>query len=117
MVIRIKQLRLRTIIGVNEWERKKRQDLTINVEIHFDGAEAAESDDLEKSVDYKSLTKKIIRSVEGSSFFLLERLADHILEIIMQNQSVQAARVEVDKPHALRFADSASLEVSRNRTE
>ena len=115
MWIRIKDLRLRAIIGIEEWERKNKQDLIINVELEFDGAAAARSDSIDDSVNYKSITKAIIREVEGSSHQLLERLADRILQIVMEDERVIRSVVEVDKPHALRFADSVSMTVTGER--
>ncbi len=110
MIIRVKNLRLRTIIGIQDWERKKKQDIVINLEIESDGSAAAESDRIEDSVDYKSLTKKVIQVVESSKFHLLEKLSSTIASAIMENERVRRVRVEVDKPHALRFADSVSIE-------
>ncbi len=112
-VIRITNLRLRTIIGANDWERDHKQDLIINVRIEFDATKAAASDNLDDTVDYKTITKDIIREVEGSSYQLLEKLADRILAIVTAHAGVKAARVRVDKPHALRFADSVSVEVEK----
>ena|SRR3989338_7432688 len=110
MIARIKNLRLRTIIGIFDWERTEKQDVIINAEIEFDGAKAANSDDIKDTVDYKTMNKKIIEAVESSKFFLLEKLADTILKIIMEDRKVIKAKVEVDKPGALRFADSVSIE-------
>jgi D-erythro-7,8-dihydroneopterin triphosphate epimerase len=117
MLIRIKNLRLRTIIGVEDWERRDKQDVVVNAEIEVDASRAAESDDLTKTVDYKTITKDIIRAVEGSDFRLLETLAQHVLKIILQHEGVLAVRVEVDKPHALRFADSVSVFCWGRKTE
>lgn len=110
MIIRIKNLRLRTIVGINAWERDHPQDVIVNVEFEFDGAKAADSDDLADTVDYKSMKKKIIDLVENSQFNLLEKLASSIKDIVMEQPLVQRVRIEVDKPHALRFADSVSVE-------
>lgn len=109
MKIRIKNLRLRTIVGVNDWERDHSQDVIVNVELEFDGSKAVQSDNLEDTVNYKALKKRIIQEVESSKFFLVEKLAHHILEIVMDHPKVQHAQVEVDKPHALRYADSVSV--------
>lgn len=116
MRIRIKNLRLRTIIGVNEWERRDRQDVVVNVEIEFDGSRAAETDDLRHTVDYKAITKRIIEEVENSRFNLLEALAQRVLDVVLQQEGVIAAQVEIDKPHALRFADSVSIVCSAKRS-
>lgn len=110
MKIRIKNLRLRTTIGIYEWERKVKQDVVINVEIEFDGEQASQMDHIQYTLDYKKITKSIIQLVEKSDFFLLEKLGDEILKICVQNPLVQKAKVEVDKPQALRYADSVSIE-------
>lgn len=117
MIIRIKNLRMRTIIGVDQWERKDKQDVIINVEIEYDGTEAAKTDDINYAIDYKLISKKIIQEVTQSKFYLLDRLADHILKSIMIDKRIKRAVVEVDKPHALRFSDSVSLLCSAEREQ
>ena len=115
MIIRIKNLRLRTIIGIFDWERKHPQDVVINATLEFDGEKAAASDRIEDTVDYKDLNKKIVSLVENSQFFLIEKMAQEILNLILDHPRVKSARVEVDKPLALRFSDSVSVEVSGRR--
>jgi len=114
-VIKIKNLSLRTIIGINDWEREKKQDVIINATIEFDATKAIERDKINNSLNYKSITKKVISEVENSSFHLLEKLADFILNSIMEDKNVLSATVEVDKPHSLRFAESVSVVVSDSR--
>ena len=111
-LIAIKDLKLRTILGVEDWERETKQDIIINIRIEFDGSRAAESDDLNDTVDYKAMKQNIIRLVEGSSFFLVEKLAAEVLKICMNDSMVDKAVVEIDKPHALRFAESVSVTMS-----
>ena len=115
MTIRIKNLRLRTIIGVNDWERRRKQDVVINVELDFDGRSAAKSDRIEDTVDYKALCKRIIDQVERSRFCLLEKLADCVLKTVLGDPKVRRVAVEVDKPDALRSADSVSVTCRRRR--
>ena len=114
---RITNLRLRAIIGTNQWERNAPQDVTVNVEFEFDGSKPARTDDLNDVIDYKALTKRISNFVEGSQFFLLEKLSASILELVMQEPRVQRASVTVDKPGALRFADSVSVTCRATRGE
>ena len=109
MKIRIKNLRARTIIGINEWEREQKQEIIINMEISFDGSKAVETDDIDNTVNYKRIKRRVLEAAESADFFLLEKLADHILQIVMEDQKIQKAVVEIDKPHALRFADSVSI--------
>jgi len=109
--IRITDLRLRTIIGINDWEREEEQDVVINVTMDFDAAKSSQSDNVNDTVDYKDITKDIIKEVESSKYFLLEKLADQILHIILKHPRVTRATVKIDKPFALRFADSVSIEI------
>ncbi len=107
--IRIKNLRLRTFIGFNEEEKIKKQDVIVNITLRYDVATAAESDSVEDACNYKILTKQIITLVEEKSFDLLEAMAADIINLIAKADKVLEASVEIDKPHALRFADSVSL--------
>lgn len=115
MIIRIKNLRLRTIVGVQNWERKKPQDVIINVEMEFDGTRATESDSIDDTVNYKTIKREIIKEVENTRFYLLDRLADQILKVVMKEEKIKRATVEVDKPQALRFADSVSVVCTSER--
>lgn len=109
MIIKIENLKLRTIIGVFDWEKRIKQDVTINIEIEFDGKNAGLSDNIEDTVDYKSLNKKIINYVEKNSFNLLEKMAICIGDIVMEDIRAKKTTVKVDKPGALRFAESVSI--------
>ena len=113
--IRIIDLSLRTIIGTNDWERTSKQDVVINVVIEYDAKKAVESDNIKDAVDYKIITKKIIKEVESSQYGLLEKLTGSILKIVMEHPKVRAATVRIDKPFALRFARSVSVELSAKR--
>jgi len=115
MMIRIKNLRLRALIGLYEWERKAKQEVVVNVEFEFDGEKAARTDAIDDSIDYKALTKKIIAEVEESQFQLLEALSNHVLNLVMADSRVKRARVEIDKPGALRFAESVSVVATAER--
>jgi len=111
-IIKIKNLKLKAIIGVEEHERNIRQDIIINVQLEFDAQKAVESDNLFDTIDYKALKQNIISLVEASSFFLVEKLAGEILKICLDNSLVTSATVEIDKPTALQFVDSVSVTLS-----
>ncbi len=114
--ITIGNLRLRTIIGVNDWERDTKQDVVVNVELELAPGTVFTRDTLDETVDYKRLNKRIIAEVERSSFFLIEKLCDHLLMMVMEDVRIQRARVRVAKPTALRYTDSVSVECSAERT-
>lgn len=107
--INIQNLRLRTYIGFNPEEMEKQQDVDINIEISYQINEQVLLDRVSDALNYKTVTKKVINHVEQGRFLLLEKLVADILAISCEHPSVNQARVIVDKPHALRFADSVSL--------
>ncbi len=107
--IRIHNLRLRTFIGFNPEERVKKQDIVINAEIAYTLADGVFDDRVEDALNYKTITKDVIELVEGGQFLLLEKLVGDVLAICTADASVLRASVTIEKPHALRFADSVSL--------
>lgn len=113
--IRVKDLRLRTYIGIKEEEINNKQDVLINLTILYPAVDAVEVNDIEHALNYRTITKAIIAHVEGNRFALLERLTQEILDLVMAHQAVRYAEVEVDKPHALRFAESVSITLAGHR--
>jgi D-erythro-7,8-dihydroneopterin triphosphate epimerase len=114
--IRVKNLLLRTFIGFNPEELINQQDVLINFEIEFDTTAAfLERDDPENILDYKKVTKKVIEFVQNGRHKLLEVLTNNILNLLMEDERVKYAKVEVDKPHALRFAKSVSVVMEKSR--
>jgi len=110
-IIRISNLRLRAVVGTMEWERTAPQDVVFNIELRFDHSKVVGSDEIVDTVDYKALKLKMIEMVEASRFKLLESLAAAALDICLAEPLVESAAVRVDKPKALRFADSVSVEI------
>ncbi|MEN8144886.1 MAG: dihydroneopterin aldolase [Gemmatimonadota bacterium] len=111
----IKDLLVRCVIGVHDWERKDRQDVLINIEIGADCQPAGLSDDFEDAVDYRAITKRVVQAAEKSEFFLVEALAERIGAICMEDERVARVRVQVEKPGALRFARSVGVAIERAR--
>lgn len=111
----IRDLRLRARIGISEQERRDVQDVVINIEFESDQHRAAETDDVADAVDYRTMTKDIIALVQGSQHRLVETLAASIADACLKHQGVDAVRVRVEKPHALRFADSVGVDIRRAR--
>jgi FolB domain-containing protein len=115
--IQIKDLLLRTIIGINEEERRNRQDVMINITLHADTRAAGESDDIADAVNYRTITKQVIRLVEDSQFYLVEKMASEIADICLQDPRVERVQVSVEKPGALRFARSVGISIERRRKD
>jgi FolB domain-containing protein len=110
----IKDLLVRGIIGVNDWERDNPQDILINVEITADLKKAGASDGIEHSVNYRTVAKKIIAHAESANRLTVEALAEDIAEICLGERGALSVRVRVEKPGALRFAKSVGVEIERS---
>ena len=113
--INIRDLRLRTFIGINDDEKKNQQDVVINIRIHYHAQKAVTFNVIEEALNYRTITKKVITHVEQNRFLLLERMTDEVLSLVMEHPQVMWADVTIDKPHALRFSDSVSISLSARR--
>ncbi|MBO6848958.1 MAG: dihydroneopterin triphosphate 2'-epimerase [Marinobacter sp.] len=113
--VRIKNLLLRAYIGIKEEEIKNQQDVLINVCLTYDGTNAINENDIAAALNYRTITKEIIHHVDGNRFALLERLTHEVLAIVMEHAAVTWAAVEIDKPHALRYAESVSVTLEAHR--
>jgi FolB domain-containing protein len=109
----IKDLLLRGIVGVNEDERHKRQDILLNIELVTDLRAAGSSDRIDDAVNYRTVAKQVIALVEASEFFTVEKLATEIARLIVTDYPVGEVTVTVEKPGALRFARSVGVTITR----
>jgi FolB domain-containing protein len=115
--IHITDLMLRTIIGVNDWERVERQDVLLNITLFGDLHAAGESDQIEDTINYRTVTKQIIQHVEESQRFTVEALAADVARICLQAEGVTRVWVRLEKPGALRFARSVGVEIERTAAD
>lgn len=111
----IKDLLIRGIIGINDWERENPQDILINISLFADFTEAGSNDDLERSINYRTVAKKVIKHTEEIKRFTVEALAEDIATICLTENRVESVRVRVEKPGAVRFAKSVGVEIERKR--
>ena len=113
--IHIRDLHVRCIIGIYDDERREKQDVVFNVTLYADLRQAGETDQIENTINYKSLKKSILKMAQASEFFLIETLAERTAEIALADPAVQRVDVSVDKPGALRFARSVAVEITRTK--
>ena len=113
--ILISDLSVRCIIGVNEDERREKQDVLINLAISADLSKAGKSDCFEDTVDYRAIKKEIVKMVEDSKYHLVEALAEAIADLCLRYPGVLDVTVRAEKPMALRFARSVGVEITRPR--
>jgi FolB domain-containing protein len=116
-IIIIKDLLIRGIIGVNDWERENPQDILVNIVISADLKAVGESDKLEHSVNYRTVSKNVIAHIEKSARFTVEALAADIANICLAESGAQKVSVRIEKPGAVRFAKSVGVEIERSRND
>lgn len=113
--ILVKDLAIRCIVGINDEERVKKQDVIINISMDVDLKKAGVSDDFSDTVDYKKIKLDVYSLVENSDYFLIEAMAENIANVCLEREKVMSVTVTVDKPGALRFAKSVAVEITRSR--
>jgi FolB domain-containing protein len=111
----IKDLNARGIIGINDWERKKKQDILLNITMFTSLNKAGITDDISDSVNYRTIAKKVLSHAESGARFTVEALAHDLANICLEDQKVNKVIVRVEKPGAVRFASSVGVEIERSR--
>ncbi len=112
-IIYLTDLRIKTVIGVYDWEREIKQELVFDLEMGSDIRAAAASDNINDTLDYKSVAKRVIEYVEASSFQLVETLAERIAAIILNEFNVPWIRLRLNKQGAVRGARDVGVLIER----
>jgi len=106
---------IRCIVGIDEQERREKQEVLVQLTLHTDLRQAGRTDALEDTVDYRALKKRILHLAEESRFRLIEALAQSIAEECLREERVEQVEVVVEKPGALRFARTVGVQILRRR--
>ena len=112
-IVYINDLRIDTVIGIYDWERRIRQTISIDLEMGFDIRRAAASDSIADALDYKTVGKRVIAHVQQSEALLVERLAEEIAQIVLNEFRVPWLRLRLSKPGALRGSKDVGLVIER----
>ena len=116
-IIFISDLRIETIIGIYDWERKVRQTVSLDLEMAADIRTAAATDSIEDTLNYKAVAKRLIAFVGDSEFQLVETLAEKIAEIVINEFNVSWVRLKLHKPGALRGARDVGILIERGNAD
>jgi len=111
----IKDLVARGIIGVNDWERKKPQEILINLELYGDLTKVGKTDQVQDSLNYRTIAKEALRIAETAERFTVEALAADIADACMTFEGLKKAVVRIEKPGAVRFSESVGVEIERHK--
>jgi dihydroneopterin aldolase len=109
----ITELRADAIIGINDWERKVKQRVTVDLEIATDISKAAASDDIQFALNYKTISDRLVGFIEASEFELVETLIEGIATIVTDEFSVPWVKVTLHKPGALSATKDVGLIIER----
>lgn len=109
----IEDLLIRSVIGISDREREQPQDILVNVTLYTDTSRAGRSDDVNDSINYRTVAKTILAHTEKVSRYTVEALAEDIADLCLQNQDVDGVKVRVEKPGAVRFSRSVGVTITR----
>lgn len=112
-IVYIRDLKIDTVIGIFDWERRIRQTVSIDLEMATDIRQAAASDNIVDALDYKAVSKRLIAFVSESEFLLVEKLAEEIAQIVRTEFKVPWLRLRLSKPGAIRGAQDVGLIIER----
>jgi dihydroneopterin aldolase len=112
-IVYIRDLKIDTVIGIFDWERRIRQIVSIDLEMAADIRKAAASDNIADALDYKAVTKRLIAFVSGSEFQLVETLSEKVADIVMTEFNVPWLRLRLSKPGAVRGAQDVGVIIER----
>jgi FolB domain-containing protein len=109
----IRDLLVRCVVGVDEWERTGKQDVLVQMELYVDLSRAGRTDAIDDTVDYRALKKRVVAAAEDSQYHLLEAFTQRLADECLRDRRIRMVRIAADKPGALRFARSVGVEIVR----
>lgn len=116
-IVYIRDLKVDTVIGIYDWEREIRQTISLDLEMSFDISRAGQTDNIEHTLDYKSVGKRLISFIEDSEFQLVESLAEKCAEIVLNEFEVQKIKLRLSKPGALRGSKDVGVIIERTKNQ
>ncbi len=117
MIIKIKNLRVQTIIGVYDFEKTIKRNLIINATIETNHEKSLLSDNLNDTIDYDEIVTNIKKVIKDNQFKLIEKLANKILSSIISDNRIDKCLLEIDKVGAVKDVDSLSISLNYIRNE
>jgi dihydroneopterin aldolase len=112
-IVYIRDLEIETIIGIYDWERERKQTVSLDLEMATDIRPAARDDDIRLALDYKTVTKRLIAFIEASEFYLVETLAEQVAGIVTDEFNVPWLRLRVGKPGAVTGSREVGIVIER----
>lgn len=114
-IVYIRELEVETLIGIYDWEREVKQVVSLDLEMATDIQQAAKSDDIKDTLDYKAVSKRLISFISGSEFLLVEAMAEQVAKIVLEEFNVPWLRLRLSKPGAVRGARDVGIIIERQK--
>jgi len=114
-ILNINGLKLACFIGTNEWEKKVRQNILLNIALEVDTQKAAQSDDIADALDYYDLSMRLSNYVAETRFNLIEALSSDLARLILEEYEAASVELEIIKPGAVPQAESVSVKLKRSK--
>lgn len=115
MILKIKNLKLKTVLGVHSWEEKVDREIVVNVELESNFTKSLESDEISDAIDYDEISSKIKNLIATTRFKLVEKMAQQVMNLIMQDDRIIRCKLEIDKLGAVESLDSFSVTLEQNK--
>lgn len=112
-IVYIRELEIRTIIGIYDWEREQQQIVSLDLEMGSDIAKAAATDTIENALDYKAVAKRLINFIENSEFYLVETMAEQVASIVLNEFDVPWVKLRLGKPGAVTGSKDVGVIIER----
>lgn len=116
-IVFIRELKVDTVVGIYDWERRIRQHVTLDLDMAWDVARAVRTDKIEDTLDYKAVAKRVSHFVAGAEFGLVETLAEKVAELVMKEFRVSWVKVVLNKPGAVSGSRSVGVVIERGKKD
>jgi len=112
-IVYIRELQVETVIGIYDWEREVRQTVSLDLEMGTDIRAAAATEDIDSTLNYKTVAKRLIAFIGQSEFLLVETMAEEVAQIVQEEFNVPWLRLRLSKPGAVRGARDVGVIIER----
>lgn len=109
----IEDLLIRSVIGISDREREQPQDILVNITMYANTSRAGRSDNVNDTINYRTVAKSILAHTEKVNRYTVEALAEDIADLCLENSDISGVKVRVEKPGAVRFSRSVGVTITR----
>ena len=116
-IVFIRDLKVDTVVGIYDWEKRMRQHVVLDIDMGADIARAAQTDSIDATLDYKAVAKRVSQFVHDTQFGLVETMAEKVAELVMREFQVPWVRITLNKPGAVSGSKSVGVMIERGNRD